>query len=357
MRWLTKMLLLSSVLSSSLYGFGAEPETRGMADDPLATEPIVADVSAWDGRVPRSVLDLGDPRFFSVHAFVVDKQHRSLTIWKRNTDAVERIGIYPIDFGRSLGDKRYLGDHRTPEGIYFFQEKLEEKDLDFSLYGSRAFTMDYPNFFDRLDGKTGSGIWLHAVPDTTSLNRGSRGCVVVRNEVIKRLSDYVNLRKTPILVQDSIDLVSGEEARRSKEAMAQWLNRWRKAWEEKDIEQYIQFYSDHFKAMGMNRDKWLQYKKGLNSTYKSIRVVLSQPTLLQHKDRVIVRVLQVYQSDQHSDFGEKTLYLKKESDSWQILNEEWSPVNDQALAASLMQTPDAGRSIAQSVKPSDVVHD
>jgi murein L,D-transpeptidase YafK len=325
---------------------------------PESDEEISPGDLQWDGRVPESLVSIGDSRYYSETAFVVDKMHRSLTIWKYSKNGtMERVGIYPIDFGRSLGDKRYLGDHRTPEGIYFFQERYDERTLDFNLYGSRAFTMDYPNFFDRLEGKTGSGIWLHAVPDSISLNRGSRGCVVVRNEVIKNLGQFVTLNRTPILVHNQVNLVGVNQAQEEREEFNNGLNQWRQAWGSKDLDKYIEFYSEQFKASGMNKARWLKYKKGLAKTYKSINIAFSQPTVLRHKDSMIVKALQFYQSDRHSDFGEKTLYLKKVEGQWQIVNEEWNAVRDKALASAMETLSMESRSVAQSIKSTESAHD
>lgn len=347
--WLVALILgmLGARLNQAMADSNTEPY------DDAAFVPY-----EWDGKVPESVVSLGDSRFYSDKAFVVDKQHRNLTVWRfTNGGKAERIGIYPIDFGRSLGDKRYLGDHRTPEGIYFFQDKYDERTLDYNLYGSRALTMDYPNFFDRREGKTGSGIWLHAVPDSTSLNRGSRGCVVVRNRVIKELSPLVTLRKTPILVHDQVDLVDEKLALSQRQQFNQWFKNWRQAWENKDLSNYIKFYSPEFKSSGMNKIRWLKYKTALADTYKSIKVLFSQPTVLRYKDEMIVKTLQHYQSDRHTDFGEKVLYLKKDGENWQIIGEEWTPVQDKSLASAMETLSEQSQAIAHSSQESDSAHD
>src|SRR5690606_35402957 len=116
--------------------------------------------------------------YCSPHVFIVDKKERVLSIWEETAMGLQRIAAYPTDIGKNVKDKQILGDKATPEGIYFMLEKYEANSLDYQTYGSRAFTLDYPNFFDRMEKKTGSGIWLHAVPDTVSLRRGSRGCVI-----------------------------------------------------------------------------------------------------------------------------------------------------------------------------------
>ena len=99
------------------------------------------------------------------HSLVVEKSTEKLFLY-------ESLGMRPprllrawnATTGRAGGDKLVEGDLRTPEGIYFLTKVIEDRDLP-ALYGIRAFVLDYPNLFDSLDGKTGSGIWLHATDE------------------------------------------------------------------------------------------------------------------------------------------------------------------------------------------------
>lgn len=263
--------------------------------------------------------------YFSPYAFVVDKSARQLTVWQQTPGGLKEVAHFPADMGKNSGEKTAQGDAKTPEGIYFLQEKREGPSLDFSLYGKRAFTTDYPNFFDRLEGRTGNGIWLHAVPDHVPLTRGSRGCVVVRNDVILDISQYVKLGRTPILIQDHLDTIPTKDMAKASADVAQWLESWRANWEAKDIDSYIQNYASEFHSLHMNRNQWRTYKKRLASAYKSIRVRLSKPAVYVDRTHAVVRFIQQYESDMISDLGEKVLYLKRGTDGgYQIVGETWS---------------------------------
>jgi hypothetical protein len=63
---------------------------------------------------------------------------------------------------------------------------------------------------------------------------------------------------------------------------------------------------------------------GLNERYKSIAVKISKPLIFAYKGRAVVRFLQEYTSDQHTDFGEKVLYLHKGTKGYQIVGETWA---------------------------------
>ncbi len=279
---------------------------------------------AYANEVPAGLVALGAGHgYYSPYAFVVDKKARTLTVWTQDAGGYAQIAQFPADLGRSDGDKKAQGDHKTPEGAYFLLEKLDGPTLDFSQYGKRAFTTDYPNFFDRRDGKTGNGIWLHAVPDHTPLTRGSRGCVVVRNDVILDLTKYVRLTKTPILIEKEIEFLPAADIKKEAHEITQALEAWRAAWSAKDLDGYISFYDDDFRAMNMNREQWRRYKDGLNGKYQTLDIRLSRPLILRYKDRFVARFLQEYRSDKHADFGEKTVYLRKTSNGVKIVGEEW----------------------------------
>lgn len=314
-----KVLLVGALLSTlsfpSLYAQGKN-ETK--AQDPLPVLPPT-------GKVPADLLVLGDGKFFSSYAMVVDKEQRTLSVWKNNTNnsGLEFVEAFATDIGKATGDKQTNGDFKTPEGIYFFQQMLQGKELNFDEYGQKAFTTDYPNFFDVRKNKSGSGIWLHAIPDTKSLWRGSRGCVVVRNSVIPILEKYILLQKTPVIIRDKVAYISPQEWQTQRTQILDWLMAWRSDWESKNLAKYIENYDETFRALRMNKTQWQKYKASLAEKYQTIQVKIYDPVIYRHQDEIIVRFLQYYESDKISDFGEKSLYVRFPQGKPQIVGEEW----------------------------------
>jgi murein L,D-transpeptidase YafK len=286
------------------------------------SQPIVS-------RVPASLVQVTPQTvYYSPYAFVVDKKSRTLTVWHQEEKGPKAVAVYPADMGRSEGDKKSQGDYKTPNGIYFLQQRLEGNSLDFKLYGQLAFTTNYPNFFDRLEGKTGSGIWLHAVPESVALTRGSKGCVVVSNKVIPELAKYVKLQKTPLIIQDEVDLLDSDKSHQLSQNLSKAIESWRQAWEKKDIKGYMEFYGDDFHSLGMDRQAWQKHKEHLNELYKQFSVKISRPVIYAYKNQAVVRFLQSYTSDMHTDFGEKVLYLTNVSPDgpeFKIVGEDWHP--------------------------------
>lgn len=306
--------------------YATQDENTAKVSDPVAQTPP-------KGLLPAPLLSMNtNSGAFSQYAFLADKKDRTLTVWKASGDSLELMGAWPTDIGRRDGDKAVQGDHRTPEGVYFFQEAYESSQLDFNLYGVRAFTMDYPNYFDRLEKKTGSGIWLHAIPDTVSLFRGSRGCVVVRNKVIEELAKYIDLKRTPIVVVNKVDYLEPKKWQETREALKAWLESWRKSWGNKDLEAYMAQYSDRFSGNGMTKSQWRAYKKSLNEKYQFIDVKVEDVQIFNQGHKIVFRFLQTYKSDQKEDFGRKTLYAQKVDDHYEIVGETWEP--DTSLTAA-----------------------
>ncbi len=316
-----------SKVNSEENEYSARHESQNEKSDAEDKSPDPVAVAPAKNLVPAALVQLGDGEFYSPYAFVVDKSTRTLTVWKAGEKGLELVTIHPTDIGRKPGNKLTLGDHKTPEGLYFFDQVLEAQQLNFDEYGERAFTTDYPNFFDKLEKKTGNGIWLHGIPDKKSLKRGSRGCVVVRNKVVKTFSPYVQVGKTPIVIADKVEWVAAPEIENKRTSILKWLENWRSSWENKNLDQYMSFYGDEFKSMKMDKAKWRAFKKGLNEKYQYIKVKTVQPYAIAHGDEVIIRFLQEYESDHKTDSGEKFLYLKRKGNDFKIVGEEWKPLN------------------------------
>lgn len=294
---------------------------------------------------PENLLQISATQAFSKYVFVVDKGLRKLMVYERDGDNIKMVEEMTADIGKNNGKKEKQDDHKTPEGIYFFQEKKSPPEIPFSTYGKMAFTMDYPNLFDQKDGKTGYGIWLHSVPDDVPLTRGSRGCVVVRNDEIVKLEKYISFKQTPILIFDQIKYANLEAHKKIREEKAQFLKDWVAAWESKDLDRYISFYDDSFTAPGFNFKTWKRHKEKLKNRYNLIQVRLDQPFLLVHNDQMIVKTLQKYTSDQHTDYGIKIIYARLKDGKYKIIREEWTPAKEtgESLTSSQPVNPEAAK--------------
>lgn len=299
---------------------------------------IAQTVAMAGNQVPAGVITLSDEPRLSQNIFLVDKTARTLSVFNWVDGKLHLHDTQAADIGKKTGAKTKENDHRTPEGIYFLLQRKTQPEIPFDLYGNLAFTTDYPNIFDTRDQKTGNGIWLHAVPDSVPMTRGSRGCVVVRNDSIKQLEPIIKLNQTPILIYDKIPWISEEEWTTQRKTHLDFIEEWRTAWQNQDVDNYIKFYDESFnsgpQSGNMNLKQWYKHKKSLKEQYSFIKVELGSPLILRNQDQVVIRVMQKYQSDKHQDYGEKTIHAKYDPKTgFKIIRENWlkvAPENDKS---------------------------
>lgn len=117
--------------------------------------------------------------------------------------------------------KQAEGDGRTPLGVYTIQKYMPGYALP-DLYGAGAFTLNYPNDIDQLQGKTGSGIWIHGSPSAQYARppEATDGCVVVANPDMQNLVQLQLPLGTPVLIQSHIEWVSPERNRELQQSLA-----------------------------------------------------------------------------------------------------------------------------------------
>src|SRR5688500_13013399 len=79
--------------------------------------------------LPADLLQISSTEAFSKYVFLVDKNDRKLLIFERNGETIKKIDEVPADIGKNGGNKTKRDDHKTPEGIYFFQERLGNPEI------------------------------------------------------------------------------------------------------------------------------------------------------------------------------------------------------------------------------------
>ena len=184
------------------------------------------------------------------YAILVEKQRQKLFLYGSLDGEVELIKSFPCSTGENSGDKKEKGDKKTPEGIYFFTRTFEDEELN-PRYGAKAFVLNYPNFFDRLQQKDGRGIWLHGVNKPLVPN-DSKGCIALNNQDILELAKYISLYRTPIIVLEKIENLPEEEIGRKEHQLKNFVYKWLNSWENKELLNYMSCYTKDFRSKGMN---------------------------------------------------------------------------------------------------------
>ena len=79
------------------------------------------------------------------------------------------------------------------------------RPLDWDLYGNIAYSLNYPNPIDRINGKTGGGIWLHG-RGKTFVPRDTRGCVALKVPDMRDVAGEA-LYGTPVVIASGVEWV------------------------------------------------------------------------------------------------------------------------------------------------------
>jgi murein L,D-transpeptidase YafK len=244
----------------------------------------------------------------SFHALIVDKSTQRLTVWRIEDGEPRVVESFPCSTGENEGDKWVRGDMRTPEGVYFFCSVIDGRTLP-PKYGLWAFTTDYPNFVDRRRGKNGDGIWLHGRDKPLGGRPDSNGCIALENSDLIKVSRYIRLQSTPLIIVHRTALASRAQIMEQERQARNFIETWRRAWESKDLGKYMAHYSPNFQSSWMDFNGWMERKRRLNRIYSKIEVKLGS-VYLYRQDGVITAVFtQSYRSERFHAGGVKVLYM------------------------------------------------
>ncbi|EGD4096719.1 murein L,D-transpeptidase, partial [Campylobacter coli] len=172
-----------------------------------------------------------------------------------------------------MGDKQVEGDLKTPVGFYELGRKFNPGD---PYYGPFAFATTYPNLLDKVQGKTGGGIWIHGYPlDGTRLDEfKTRGCIALFNENLEEFAKVVQDKKVFAMTEEK------EKVRAKKEDIAALLAdlfAWKLAWTDSDINTYLNFYDEkQFKRFDkMKFEQFASMKKSIFSRKENKKIKFS----------------------------------------------------------------------------------
>jgi len=272
--------------------------------------------------VPKYILEL--PRA-EKHALILDASKSTLFVFENTGDGLRYVADYYISVGKNGADKSRQGDKRTPLGVYHVTRKLTPKSLT-DFYGSGAFPIDYPNEWDRLRGRDGYGIWLHGTPfDTYSRPpRASDGCVVLSNDDFLALDKFVQPGSTPVVIADRIQWMHRDDIQATRRELTSELERWRRDWESRETNVYLQHYSARFSGDGSNLKQWSAHKRRVNAAKSWIKVGISDLSVILYpgdEPLAVVTFAQEYASSNLKNTMHKRQYWTRENDRWKILYE------------------------------------
>lgn len=273
--------------------------------------------------IPRVLMQLRDDQRF---ALVVDTKLSRLYVYENLGNRIKFISDYYVTQGKLGVNKFKEGDQKTPLGVYYITSRLPKAKLP-DLYGSGAMPINYPNDWDKMRGRGGSGIWVHGTP-SDSYSRpplASDGCVVLTNPDWEKLSSTVEIGKTPIIISDKIEFINKTKWEAERDAANQLLNSWRRDIESMDPAQVLNNYSRVFKSgQGEDINSWhANYRQSLSGV-SNISVRLKDMSFFRYpasEEMFVTTFTQDTAVDRIHSSQRKRQYWVKENNRWKIVYE------------------------------------
>ncbi|EAJ6926281.1 murein L,D-transpeptidase [Campylobacter jejuni] len=215
-----------------------------------------------------------------------------------------------------MGDKKIEGDLKTPVGFYELGRKFNPGD---PYYGPFAFATTYPNLLDKIQGKTGGGIWIHGYPlDGSRLDEfKTRGCIALFNNNLEKFAQVVQDKKVFVMTEEK------EKIRAKKDQIASLLAdlfTWKLAWTNSDTNTYLSFYDEQeFKRFDkMKFEQFASMKKSIFSRKEDKKIKFSDINIspypnLENETMYRISFYEDYYTKNYQFRGDKILYVKIDS--------------------------------------------
>lgn len=276
--------------------------------------------------VPRAIVRLRDDQ---KNVVVVDTRRSRLYMYENHDGQLKLASDYYVSQGKFGVDKFKEGDGKTPLGVYYITSRLSGARLP-EFYGAGALPISYPNEWDKLHGRSGSGIWLHGTPPANFSRAplASDGCVVLTNPDLHQLYGQVEVLKTPVIISDGVEFVSPAKSAEDRKMAETMIDAWQRDLASNDIVPLRSHYSVRFKSeQGESLDVWL------GRQLRPSGVVLTSLTLRDvsyffypNKDDLLVATFtQDAKSGRNTSSVRKRQYWAREGLGWKIISESsWS---------------------------------
>lgn len=205
---------------------------------------------------PKAILQLRSDQKF---ALLVDAKRSRLYVYQNTGGYLKLVTDFYISQGKLGVNKFREGDQKTPLGVYYITSHLSGAKLP-DFYGVGALPINYPNDWDRVNGRSGSGIWLHGTP-SDSFSRpplSSDGCVVLANQDLSKLFGSIEIGKTPVIISDNVEFVTREKWTAERNLANRVLEAWRVDVESNNSSRIGANYSRRFRSdRGEDLTAWL----------------------------------------------------------------------------------------------------
>lgn len=237
----------------------------------LSFQASAADAPAYVIELPDTVSSV----------FVADTGAASMYRFDASETGLDIAHQGYLSIGENGAGKSRAWDGKTPLGIYFVVDELDVSRLH-EKYGVAAYPLDYPNTWDRLQDKTGDGIWLHGVVSDIEQRPAwdTDGCLALPNADLRAQAGSIVALVTPVIVTPAMDWQTSENLAALRDELRAVLAQWAGAQTSHDLPAYVSFYARDFSYRGMLYDEWLAYRAQTIGRRENLKVDVSDVMLL-----------------------------------------------------------------------------
>ncbi|PAF48503.1 peptidase [Helicobacter sp. 12S02634-8] len=260
--------------------------------------------------------------------FVSDKSIPDLSLYAINDGHLKKINQTSALVGKGKGNKKIEGDLTTPIGVYDITQRLGNLN---QYYGPMAFATSYPNTYDKIQKKTGYGIWIHGLPlngNREDLN--TKGCIAIENQTLSQYDKLIGNKKALLITYEN------DFKPATKEELAVILSdlyAWRDAWIQNDLNTYLAFYDNDFiRYDGMRFGRFKDYKKRIFDKKEEKTILFSDINISPYPNESGKALFKVsfmqnysaYKNNQptYTSNSKKELYLQLKDGKISILTEK-----------------------------------
>jgi murein L,D-transpeptidase YafK len=318
------LLLMHTRQVTSLGGAanGAPDKVKNLRAEAMARLRALSD-RPDPNLVPRAVLQLREDQKY---ALIVDAARSRLYVYQNVDGQLKFVTDYYISQGKYGVNKLREGDQRTPLGVYYITQRLAGARLP-DFYGTGALPISYPNEWDKLNGRSGSGIWLHGTP-SDSFSRpplSSDGCVVLTNPDLNKLYGSVEIGKTPVVISDKVEFVTKAKWDADRNAAMKLVDNWRRDVESMDASRVRANYSSRFKSeQGENLQTWFGKQQKIFQGVRNVTLTLKNSSFFLYpgqENLIVGTFTQDAQIGKSRHSVRKRQYWAKEGQHWKIVAE------------------------------------
>jgi murein L,D-transpeptidase YafK len=199
--------------------------------------------------------------------------------------------------------------------------KSESSDLSparQSLKAASIETIPHGQSIEQTDSKSGQPVVSkpHGKEELEPAGQTAEEQTAVQTEVVA---------PTPV-TEDKV-IVEKEPAKKKvasvEASIENFVEKWRRSWEEGDVQTYFGCYHSGFTARGMDIQAWKNHKRNIFKRTVEREVQLSDINIKLDGSIATATFKQVYQTKNYKGYGLKTLQLANYQGNWSILDESY----------------------------------